>query len=75
MSSPMWNHAPTLEEMLAAAPIVDSLNERTATLEAELAVPRGDEFGAWSLSERIRKLADATADVRREASRLLHVEE
>ena len=45
-----------------------------AMLDA-LGVDRGDERGAWPLAERIRRLADVTADVRRTAHRLLHGEE
>lgn len=41
----------------------------------QLGVARGDAFGYWDLPRRIRKLADATADVRREAHRLLYGEE
>lgn len=45
-----------------------------AALDA-LGVDRGDANGAWPLAERIRRLADVTADVRRTAHRLLHGEE
>lgn len=50
------------------------LDAAHAALDA-LGIDRGDERGAWTLERRIRELADATADVRRTADRLLYGEE